>query len=168
MISHGIIMLLCVQPAKCPHYGISDVAPRFIHTHTLTDRMLARIADEYLLEVRAANGQHDLVRLQQLSIAGESYIDQIATIVQVLESGGDVVLEIVPAQREFVVHSGGFHFTTLTGALLYLLFTDNTHTQSHTNAHDKYSFLISCVCLPPEAVQFHTRLIIWRSGGAHT
>lgn len=75
--------------------------------HRLTDGMLARIADEYLLEVRTANGQHDLVRLQQFAVARQRHVDQVAAVVQVLEAGGDVVLEVVPAQREFVVHNAG-------------------------------------------------------------
>lgn len=66
--------------------------------------MLARIADKDLLEVRTADGQHDLVRLQQLAVAGQRHVDQVAAIVQVLEACGNVVLEVVPAQRKLVVH----------------------------------------------------------------
>lgn len=66
--------------------------------------MLARIADEDLLKVRTAYGQHDFVRLQQLAIARQRHVHQIAAIVQILEAGRDVVLEIIPAQRKLVVH----------------------------------------------------------------
>lgn len=66
--------------------------------------MLARIADKDLLEVRTADGQHDFVRLQQFPVASERHVNQVAPVVQILEAGGDVVLEVVPAQCEFVVH----------------------------------------------------------------
>lgn len=66
--------------------------------------MLARIADEYLLEVRTAYGQNNLVRLQQFAVAGQCHVHQVASVVQILEARGNVVLEVVPAQREFVVH----------------------------------------------------------------
>lgn len=108
--------------------------------------MLARIADEDLLEIRTAYGQHDLVRLQQLAVTRERHVHQVTAIVQVLEAGGDVVLEVVPAQREFVVH-GDFgsaaRHSQATATVLFFFTLEvvhsthlkhfDTHARTHTH-----------------------------------
>lgn len=45
----------------------------------LTYRMLARIRQEHLLEVRTADRQDGLVCMQQLPIAGQGHVHQVAT-----------------------------------------------------------------------------------------
>jgi len=68
--------------------------------------MLAGIGSEYLLEVGAADSQHYLVGMEELSIAGEGHVHQVAAVVQILEAAGYVVLEVLPAQLKLVVHRG--------------------------------------------------------------
>lgn len=63
----------------------------------LTDWMLAGIGGEYLLEVRTAYGQDDFVGLQQLAVAGQGDVHQVAAVIQILEAARDIVLEIFPA-----------------------------------------------------------------------
>lgn len=72
--------------------------------YILTYWMFTRICDKHFLKVWTAYGQHNFVRLQQFTVTGQCDIDQIATIVQILKSGSDVILEIVPTQCKFVVH----------------------------------------------------------------
>lgn len=95
--------------------------------------MLARIRDENFLKVRTANGQHDLVRLQQLPVACQCHVHQVAAIVEILETCGDVILEVVPAESKLIVHVDGWMLiiyvqtdmfyvqATLIGFVLYLL-----------------------------------------------
>jgi len=68
--------------------------------------MLAGICGKDLLEVGAAYGQDYLVGMEELSVAGEGHVHQVAAVVKVLEAAGDVVLEVLPAQLELVVHGG--------------------------------------------------------------
>lgn len=68
----------------------------------LTDWMFARIFQEHLLKVRTANGQHDLVRLEELPVARDGHIDQVAPVVQTLEPARDIVRKVVPTERKFV------------------------------------------------------------------
>lgn len=68
--------------------------------------MLAGIGGKDLLEVGTAYGQHYLVGMEQLSIAGQCHIHQVAAVVEVLEAAGYVVLEVLPAELELVVHGG--------------------------------------------------------------
>ena len=82
----------------------------------LTYGMLARIRCKHLLEVRATNRQDDLVSLQQFSFAGQGTVNQVPAIVQILKAGRNIILEIVPAQRELV------HFTVVS---LYALIATN-------------------------------------------
>lgn len=70
--------------------------------HSLTYRMLARIGDKHLLEIWTANSQNDFVCPQQFSITGKCHVDQVATVVQVLKSTSNIVLEIVPAQSKLL------------------------------------------------------------------
>lgn len=68
----------------------------------LTDWMFARIFQEHFLKVRTANGQHDLVRLEELPVARDGHIDQVAPVVQTLEPARDIVRKVVPTERKFV------------------------------------------------------------------
>lgn len=52
----------------------------------LTDRVSTRVADEDLLKVRTANGQHDFVALQELTITGNCTIDKVTTIKETLKT----------------------------------------------------------------------------------
>lgn len=72
----------------------------------LTNGMLAGIGGEYLLEVGAAYRQYYFVRLEQLPVAGEGHVHQVAAVVEVLEAAGYVVLEVLPTEFELVVHGG--------------------------------------------------------------
>lgn len=70
----------------------------------LTDWVLAGIGGKYLLEVRTANRQNNFMRLEQFAITGQRDIDKISAVVEVLESAGDVVLEVLPAKLKLIVH----------------------------------------------------------------
>lgn len=74
---------------------------------SLTYRMLAWIVEENLLEVWTADGEHDLVTLQQLAIARDRAIDQITAIEQRLKTRREVFSEfkLVPAQCK-LFHDG--------------------------------------------------------------
>lgn len=50
--------------------------------------MSARVVDENLLEVRAADGQNDLMALQQLAITGNRAVNEISTIEETLKARG--------------------------------------------------------------------------------
>ena len=66
--------------------------------------MLARIIQENLLEIRTANGKHNFVRLQDLSITSNCAIHKIASIKQILETTGQIIREIVPTQSKLISH----------------------------------------------------------------
>lgn len=70
----------------------------------LTDWMLAGIGREYLLEIRTADGQNDFVGLQQFAVTCQRDIHKISAVVEVLESAGDIVLEVLPAKLKLIVH----------------------------------------------------------------
>lgn len=44
------------------------------------------------------------MRLEQFAITGQRDIDKISAVVEVLESAGDVVLEVLPAKLKLIVH----------------------------------------------------------------
>lgn len=60
----------------------------------LTDRMSARVGDEDLLEVRTANGEDDLVALQQLPVAGDGAVDEVAAVEKALKARREVLGEL--------------------------------------------------------------------------
>lgn len=56
--------------------------------------MSARVGDEDLLEVGTADGEHDFVALQQLTVAGDGAVDEVAAIEQTLEARRQVLGEL--------------------------------------------------------------------------
>lgn len=70
----------------------------------LTDWMPARVGGEHFLEIRAANGQHNLVRMQQSAVTGQRDIHQIAALEQIMETGRDVFLrQKKPEERQHAI-----------------------------------------------------------------
>lgn len=63
-------------------------------TKRLTDRMLARVAHEHLLEVGTANGEHELVALKQPAIAGNRAVDEVTAVEKALEARRQVFREL--------------------------------------------------------------------------
>lgn len=58
---------------------------------------------EQLLEVRAARGEDNLVRLETPAIAGKGDIDEILVISESLELAGDISLKVVPTQAKLLL-----------------------------------------------------------------
>lgn len=56
--------------------------------------MSARVGDEDLLEVRTANGEDDLVALQQLPVAGDGAVDEVAAVKKALKARREVLCEL--------------------------------------------------------------------------
>lgn len=69
--------------------------------------MLAGILEEEGLEVRAAGGQHHLVRFDTVSITRQCHIDERFTLEELIEDVGQIALVIVPAQAELLRRSRG-------------------------------------------------------------
>lgn len=104
--------------------------------------MLARVAHEHLLKVGTADCQHNFVRLQQLPVAGNGHIDQVAPIVQVLKPGGNIIRKIVPTQRKLI------HFGACSARALFTKFplllrnrypfrlTKRVHSHTTQNIHE--------------------------------
>lgn len=65
--------------------------------------MLAWIRLEQLLEVRAARGEDNLVRLETPTIAGEGDINKVLVIPEGLELAGDISLKVVPTQAKLLL-----------------------------------------------------------------
>lgn len=65
--------------------------------------MLARICLEQLLEVRAARGKDDLVRLESPAVAREGNVDEVLVISQRLELARDVRLKVIPPQAKLLL-----------------------------------------------------------------
>lgn len=65
--------------------------------------MLALIFGQHALEVRAARGQHDLVRLERMPVTGDRHVHERAILQQLVEHVGQVTLVVVPPQAELLV-----------------------------------------------------------------
>lgn len=68
----------------------------------LTYRVFARILQEHLLEIGAANGQDDLMCLQQFAIAGQGHVHQVTAQEQPVKTVRDIILEILPTQSKLL------------------------------------------------------------------
>lgn len=55
--------------------------------------MSTRVGDENLLEVGTADGEHDFVTLQQLTVTSDGAIDEVAAIEQTLKARRQVLGE---------------------------------------------------------------------------
>jgi len=62
------------------------------------DRVLGRVLLQQSLEEGGAGGEHHLVRLARLAVAGERHIQEVLLGAEVLEGGDHVGLEVVPSQ----------------------------------------------------------------------
>lgn len=58
---------------------------------------------EQLLEVRAARGKDDLVRLESPAVAREGNVDEVLVISQRLELARDVRLKVIPPQAKLLL-----------------------------------------------------------------
>ena len=66
------------------------------------DRVLAGIVEEERLEVGAARGEHHLVGLDRVPVAGQGHVDEALALQQLVEDVGQVRLVVVPAQAELL------------------------------------------------------------------
>lgn len=76
---------------------------RPLHVLQYDDRVLALVLGQHALEVRAARGQHDLVRLERVPVAGDGHVHESAVLQQLVEHVGQVALVVVPSQAELLV-----------------------------------------------------------------
>lgn len=95
-------------------------------SNLLTDGMLAGILLKHFLKVWRTYGQDNFVGLNQLPFARYGQIHQVASVKQLLEATGNIVLKIVPAQGELIHFCTDFTsllplFTQLTGLFTTLL-----------------------------------------------
>lgn len=76
---------------------------RPLHVLEYDDRVLALVLGQHALEVRAARGQHDLVRLERVPVAGDGHVHERAVLQQLVEHVGQVALVVIPSQAELLV-----------------------------------------------------------------
>lgn len=69
-------------------------------------RVLARVVEEERLEVGTAGGQHHLVRLDGVAVAGECDVDEGLALEELVEDVGQVGLVVVPSETELLRRAG--------------------------------------------------------------
>ncbi len=70
------------------------------------DGVLGGVLLEESLEVGRAGGQHHLVGLARLAVAGQGHVGEGLLVAQVLERRDHVGLEVVPAEAELLLVVG--------------------------------------------------------------
>jgi len=67
-----------------------------------------RILFQHNSEEGAAGGEHQLVRSDNIAVTNQGYIQEVIIVPDVGEGGGDVGVEVIPAEAElFCGHAGG-------------------------------------------------------------
>jgi len=77
--------------------------------------VLTLVLGQHALEVRATRGQHDLVRLERVTVTSDRHIHERAVLQQLIEHVGQITLVVVPPQAELLVAGTAGRTASLLG-----------------------------------------------------